>query len=309
VYVPFAALPRLSQSSRRGKPLPLVTTNEIVSLPSAATLASLRRQVAGRRPAAKQLAVFADPVFNRNDKRVKTSPLTGRVGHALPAAAGERRDAPAQQEYVRAAEAARSLGLERAGIDLRRLPFSRQEAVRLLALVPRREALAALDFKASQATAMSPEVGEYRIVHFATHGYLNPEQPELSGLVLSLVDESGEPQDGFLSLPEVYNLRLPVELVVLSACQTGLGKQVQGEGLVGLTRGFMYAGAPRVVASLWAVQDRATAELMGYFYEAMLRRGLRPAAALRAAQLRMQREERWSAPRQWAGFIFQGEWR
>jgi CHAT domain-containing protein/tetratricopeptide (TPR) repeat protein len=309
VYVPFAALPRLSESNRRGKPLPLVATNEIVSLPSAATLASLRRQLAGRRPAAKQLAVFADPVFNRDDPRIRTSPLIGRVGHALPAAAGERRDAPAQQEYVRAAEAARSLGLERAGIDLRRLPFSRQEAVRLLALVPRREALAALDFKASQATAMSPEVGEYKIVHFATHGYLNPQQPELSGLVLSLVDERGEPQDGFLSLPEVYNLRLPVELVVLSACQTGLGKQVQGEGLVGLTRGFMYAGAPRVVASLWAVQDRATAEMMGHFYEAMLRRGLRPAAALRAAQLRMQREERWSAPRQWAGFIFQGEWR
>lgn len=297
VYLPFAALPRLSQSSRRGKPLPLVTTNEIVSLPSAATLASLRRQVAGRRPAAKQLAVFADPVFNRDDKRIRTSLLTGRVGHE------------SQQEYVRAAEAPRSLGLERSGIDLRRLPFSRQEAVRLLALVPRREALAALDFKASQVTAMSPEVGEYRIVHFATHGYFNPEQPELSGLVLSLVDERGEPQDGFLSLPEVYNLRLPVELVVLSACQTGLGKQIQGEGLVGLTRGFMYAGAPRVVASLWAVQDRATAEMMGHFYEAMLRRGLRPAAALRAAQLRMQREERWSAPRQWAGFIFQGEWR
>jgi CHAT domain-containing protein/Tfp pilus assembly protein PilF len=308
VYVPFAALPRLSQPSRRGKPLPLVTTNEIVSLPSVATLASLRLQAAGRRPAAKHLAVFADPVFNRDDKRVRISPLTGQVAHALPAVA-EERDAPAQQEYVRAAEAVRSLGLERAGIDLRRLTFSRQEAMRLLALVPRREALAALDFKASQATALSPEVGEYRIVHFATHGYFNPEQPELSGLVLSLVDERGEPQDGFLSLPEVYNLRLPVELVVLSACQTGLGKQVQGEGLVGLTRGFMYAGAPRVVASLWAVQDRATAELMGHFYEAMLRRGLRPAAALRAAQLRMQREDRWSAPRQWAGFIFQGEWR
>ena len=308
-YVPFAALPRSSQSSIVSRPLPLVTTNEIVSLPSASTLASLRRQVAGRRPAAKHLVVFADPVFNKDDERIRTLPLTARLRCAHPSAPGEHRDAPVQREYVRAAEAARSLGLKRAGIDLRRLPFSRQEAVRLLALVPRRKALAALDFKASQATAMSPEVGEYRIVHFATHGYLNTEQPELSGLVLSLVDECGEPQDGFLSLPEVYNLRLPAELVVLSACQTGLGKQVQGEGLVGLVRGFMYAGAPRVVASLWAVQDRATAETMGHFYDAMLRRGLRPAAALRAAQLRMQREERWSAPHQWAGFIFQGEWR
>jgi CHAT domain-containing protein len=175
--------------------------------------------------------------------------------------------------------------------------------------VPGREALAALDFKASQATVFSPELRDYRVIHFATHGYLNTERPELSGLVLSLVDERGEPQDGFLSLSEIYNLRLSAELVVLSACQTGLGKQVQGEGLVGLTRGFMYAGAPRVVASLWAVQDRATAVLMGRFYEAMLQRGVRPAAALRAAQLSMQREERWSAPHLWAGFVIQGEWR
>jgi CHAT domain-containing protein len=127
--------------------------------------------------------------------------------------------------------------------------------------------------------------------------------------VLSLVDQSGQPQDGFLSLSEIYNLRLNTDLVVLSACQTGLGRQVRGEGLVGLTRGFMYAGSPRVVASLWAVGDRATAELMRRFYTAMLKRKLPPAAALRAAQLSMMREARWSAPQEWAGFVFQGEWR
>jgi CHAT domain-containing protein len=199
--------------------------------------------------------------------------------------------------------------LKRAGIDLRRLPFSRYEAERLLALVPRRDALAAFDFAASQTTAMSEDLRQYRIVHFATHGYLNSDRPDLSGLILSLVDEQGTPQDGFLSLPEIYNLRLGADLVVLSACQTALGKQVRGEGLIGLTRGFMYAGAPRVVASLWAVEDRATAELMGRFYTAMLQRGSRPAAALRVAQLSMFRERRWSAPHQWAGFVFQGEWR
>jgi len=303
-YVPFAALPPPPRPGRAGPPQPLITGHEIVSLPSASTLASLRRQVAGRRPAAKSLAVFADPVFTRDDERIRSRQAAVRARREPPPAAAE-----AQQEYARASAAIRSLGVKQAGIDLRRLPFSRREAARLLALVPRREALAALGFKASQTTAMSPEVQSYRIVHFATHGYLNPERPELSGLVLSLVDERGEPQDGFLSLPEVYNLRLPAELVVLSACQTGLGKQVQGEGLVGLTRGFMYAGAPRVVASLWAVQDRATSEMMGRFYEAMLRRGLRPAAALRAAQLSMLSGERWSAPHQWAGFILQGEWR
>ncbi|HEX8686162.1 MAG TPA: CHAT domain-containing tetratricopeptide repeat protein, partial [Pyrinomonadaceae bacterium] len=309
-YVPFAALPRPSPPGRANAPAPLVATHEIVSLPSASTLVSLRRQVAGRRAAAKRLAVFADPVFTRDDARIKGTPAATLISSPPPdAGAAERASEPAQQEHARAAEAAHSVGLSRAGIDLRRLPFSRHEAERLLSLVPRREALVALDFKASQATALSPALQDYRIIHFATHGYLNPERPELSGLVLSLVDERGAPQDGFLSLSEIYNLRLSAELVVLSACQTGLGKQVQGEGLVGLTRGFMYAGAPRVVASLWAVQDRATAEMMGRFYEAMLQRGTRPAAALRAAQLSMLREERWSAPHLWAGFIIQGEWR
>ncbi|HEX8149988.1 MAG TPA: CHAT domain-containing protein [Pyrinomonadaceae bacterium] len=309
-YVPFAALPRPAPPGRATASAPLVATHEIVSLPSASTLVSLRRQVAGRRPPAKRLAVFADPVFTRDDARIKGRPATAPASSEPPAQGEARRAAEtAQREHTRAADAAHSLGLKRAGVDLRRLPFSRQEAERLLALVPKREALAALDFKASQATAFSPELGDYRIVHFATHGYLNPERPELSGLVLSLVDERGEPQDGFLSLSEIYNLRLSAELVVLSACQTGLGKQVQGEGLVGLTRGFMYAGAPRVVASLWAVQDRATAEMMVRLYEAMLQRGARPAAALRAAQLSMLREERWSAPHLWAGFVIQGEWR
>jgi CHAT domain-containing protein/tetratricopeptide (TPR) repeat protein len=309
-YVPFAALPRPPTPGRATAPTPLVATHEIVSLPSASTLISLRRQVAGRRPPAKRLAVFADPVFTRDDARIKSRTATAHTS-SEPPAKGEAQPAAetARQENARAVEAAHSLGLKRAGIDLPRLPFSRHEAERLLSLVPRREALAALDFKASQATAISPELRDYRIVHFATHGYLNTERPELSGLVLSLVDERGEPQDGFLSLSEIYNLRLSAELVVLSACQTGLGKQVQGEGLVGLTRGFMYAGVPRVVASLWAVQDRATAEMMGRLYEAMLQRGARPAAALRAAQLAMQREERWSAPHLWAGFIIQGEWR
>jgi CHAT domain-containing protein len=167
----------------------------------------------------------------------------------------------------------------------------------------------ALDFRANRATATSSELGQYRIVHFATHGLLNSEHPELSGLVLSLVDEQGRPVDGFLRLHEVYNLRLPVELVVLSACQTGLGREVKGEGLVGLTRGFMYAGAARVAASLWKVDDAATMELMGRFYRGMLKEGLRPAAALRAAQLEMWRTKRWREPYYWAAFVLQGEWR
>src|SRR2546430_12982349 len=102
-----------------------------------------------------------------------------------------------------------------------------------MAVTPAREGMKALDFDASRATAASPELGQYRVVHFATHGLLDSEHPELSGLVLSLVDEQGRPQDGFLRQHEIYNLNLPVDLVVLSACNTGLGKEVLAEGLVG----------------------------------------------------------------------------
>src|SRR5207302_3391829 len=133
-------------------------------------------------------------------------------------------------------------------------------------------------------------LGQYRVVHFATHGILNSMHPELSGIVLSLVDEEGRPQDGFLRLHDIYNQKLPVELVVLSACQTGLGKEIKGEGLIGLTRGFMYAGAARVVVSLWSVNDKATADLMTKFYEKMFKQGQRPAAALRAAQVEMWKQ-------------------
>jgi CHAT domain-containing protein len=167
----------------------------------------------------------------------------------------------------------------------------------------------ALDFEASKATATGGRLSQYRIVHFATHGLINSRHPELSGIVLSLVDQQGRPQDGFLRLHDVYNLKLDADLVVLSGCRTAVGKDVRGEGLIGLTRGFMYAGAPRVVASLWDVRDEATAELMKRFYEAMLRQRMPPAAALRAAQLSMTREKRWEAPYYWAGFVLQGEWR
>ena len=147
------------------------------------------------------------------------------------------------------------------------------------------------------------------MVHFSTHGFLNNEHPELSGLVLSLYDANGKPQDGFLRLHDIHNLSLNADLVVLSACETALGRQIRGEGLIGLARGFMYAGAARVVASLWKVEDQATASLMKQFYESMLARGHPPAAALRAAQISMSRTRRWSSPYYWAPFVLQGEWR
>jgi len=145
-------------------------------------------------------------------------------------------------------------------------------------------------------------------VHFATHGVLDLEHPELSGIALSMVDEKGRSRDGYLRLNEIYNLNLPAELVVLSACQTGVGKQIKGEGLIALTRGFMYAGARSVVASLWKVDDAATASLMTEFYRQMFTNKLKPAAALRSAQLKISQEKRWQSPYYWAGFFLQGEW-
>jgi CHAT domain-containing protein/tetratricopeptide (TPR) repeat protein len=288
-YVSFAALP--APPARGADPPPLVVDHEIVSLPSASALAVLRREMAGRLPPAGLVAVLADPVLEKSDPRVR-SVLRGAEG--TPSAAADD-----------LARSAADAGMSR----FPRLQWSRTEAQSIVGLSGIARSLGALDFAASRATAQGPELAKYRIVHFATHGLLNSRHPELSGIVLSLVDEHGRPQDGFLRLHEIYNLELNADLVVLSACRTALGKDVRGEGLVGLTRGFWYAGARRVVASLWDVRDRATAELMRRFYHALLKEGATPVAALRAAQASLWKEKRWRAPHYWAAFVLQGEWR
>jgi CHAT domain-containing protein len=155
---------------------------------------------------------------------------------------------------------------------------------------------------------MSPDISRYRFVHFATHSILDNEHPDLSGVVLSLVDRNGRQQNGFLRLYDIYNLRLRADLVVLSACRTALGDDMKSEGLIGLTRGFFYAGSPRVLATLWEVDDRTSARLMKQFYERMLVAGETPAAALRAAQVAMWQTKGWEAPYYWAAFTLQGEW-
>ncbi|MEW6211065.1 MAG: CHAT domain-containing protein [Acidobacteriota bacterium] len=314
-YIPFAALPapqasvvsspssvasRMQRTTDKGQQTihPLIANHEIVSLPSISTLSILRREAASRQTVPKTVAVIADPVFTADDSRLSASKRVEQRGEA------------AARSYEKSLqEALRDTDLADAGSRLPRLVNTRREALSILALAEAQSRKRALDFDASRATASSPELGQYRIIHFATHGLLNDLHPELSGLVLSLVDEKGNPQDGFLRLIDVYNLDLPVELVVLSACRTGLGKEIRGEGLKGLTRGFMYAGASRVTASLWKVDDRATAELMKRFYEGMLLERMSPAAALRSAQVAMWKQRQWQDPYYWAAFVLYGEWK
>jgi CHAT domain-containing protein len=199
--------------------------------------------------------------------------------------------------------------MQEGALHIPRLPSTRQEAEAIIAAAPAETSFKAVDFRASRATATNPDLGQYRIVHFATHGLLNSEHPELSGIILSMVNKKGQPQNGFLRLHDIYNLELPVGLVVLSACNSALGKEVRGEGLLGIVRGFMYAGAERVVASLWKVDDEATGELMKHFYREMLQEGRSPAAALREAQIMMWKQKQWHSPFYWAAFILQGEWK
>jgi len=281
-YLPFAAL------SVPGKTyVPLMVNYEVTSIPSASTLAVLRRELQGRTQPEKVVAVFADPVFDKTDERV-TGDLNRNAGahHRAPGAAESSDEATA----------------------LVRLPFTRQEAEAILALAPSTGRKAALGFEANRAAAMSDELSKYRIIHFATHSFLDSAHPELSSIALSMFDRQGKPQNGYLRSHEVFNLKLEAELVVLSGCRTGLGKEIKGEGLYGMTRGFMYAGARRVLVSLWDVQDQATARLMSDFYRELLSpKHVNTAAALRAAQVAIWRDQRWQAPYYWAAFVLQGE--
>ncbi|BAY09334.1 CHAT domain-containing tetratricopeptide repeat protein [Calothrix sp. NIES-2098] len=270
---------------------PLMVNHEIVNLPSASTIAFQRQQLANRKPAPKALAILADPVYSATDKRVTGKPENTQLGSNL--------------EIERSALERAARSLKRNGWD--RLENTATEAKEILKLVPASSSLEALNFDANYNQATSSALNQFRILHFAAHGFVNQEQPQLSGIVLSLVDKKGNPISGYLRLGDLFNQDYPAELIVLSACETGLGKNVNGEGLVGLTRGLMYAGAARVVVSLWKVGDESTSVLMQEFYKQMLQQGKTPAQALRAAQSKLWQDGR--SPDEWAGFTVQGEWR
>ncbi len=275
---------------------PLVARHEITRIPSVSVLAMLRERELTRRSPPGELAIVADPVFSRWDPRVTGGTGVARRAMTLSTEAESRAEQPAFR-------AARDIGLDR----LVRLEASGREGRTLASLAPASRRFLAEGFAANRETVRGGILSRYRIVHFATHALLNIDHPELSGIILSLRDEAGEPRHGFLPAYEVYDLELPADLVVLSACRTGLGKHYRGEGLTELPQSFLYAGATRVVVSLWDVEDEATAAFMESFYRALLEERLRPSAALRAAQLEFHRSERWRQPVNWAGFVLLGD--
>jgi len=189
-----------------------------------------------------------------------------------------------------------------------RLLSTREEAKRILDLVPEGQGLEALGFDANLGLVGSGELANYEVVHFATHGIVNSEQPELSGIVLSLFDPEGNGEKGFLRLHDIYDLKLPVRLVVLSACGTGVGKEFRGEGLIGLVGGFLSSGTQGVVASYWDVDDEATAELMSRFYRHLFVEGFSPSRSLQKAQSSMWSEKGWLSPELWGAFELHGVW-
>jgi CHAT domain-containing protein len=291
-YTPFPAL-TISQTAGQNTNVPLIVEHEIITLPSASTLAILRQNYGDRKPPSQTLAILADPVFSPDDERVK-----GKITQATT----EKLEA-------------NNLGLNRSlraanrGWPPERLPFTRQEAQTISSLFPSASSSQKIDFDANRTTATDGSLANYQIVHFATHGFANSKKPELSGIVMSMVDDKGNFVNGYLRLTDIFNLKLAANLVVLSACQSGMGQNIKGEGIVGLTRGFMYAGAQRVAVSLWNVEDEGTSVLMPKFYQKMVQQKLAPAAALRAAQIEMMQQEKWQSPYYWAAFTLQGEWK
>ena len=267
---------------------------EVINLPSVTALAVLRSRMHLNGSPSRGLLVFADPVFERDDPRI--DPAIHRKLSGAPAV---------DRNHVTSSTRSGS----DADTELPRLPGTRREAELIADAVPKGGAEVVLDFDANRLRATSQGIGSYSIIHFATHSRLDDEHPESSSVILSLFDRHGNREDGHVRLKDIYDLKLSAGLVVLSACDTALGRDIKGEGIVGLTRGFMYAGAPRIVATLWDVDDEATSEFMKWFYIGIIQRQESPAASLREAQMEVRKQARWRSPYYWGAFIIEGDWR
>jgi CHAT domain-containing protein len=276
-YVPFQVLKASASATE-----PLLAQFDIIAAPSASTLAIVRQERTNRQPAPKLLVGFGDAVFS-SDYSPKPKQANG-----TDLEASRSNEGPKGREFPRL--------------------FNAKRELRAIGDLVGDEASFFVEYDATRANLLKVDFSQFRILHVVTHGRLDDDQPEQSGLFLSLVDENDRQLNGFVGLADIYKMHAPVDLVVLSACHTALGENVRGEGLIGLTRGFMYAGASSVVASLWKVDDAATAELMKHFYGHLLRDGMTPPAALRAAQNKIRAQPKWKSPYYWAGFTFQGNY-
>jgi CHAT domain-containing protein len=297
-YIPFQTLTASASGDE-----PAVTGYEVVNAPSASVLGELRREAARRRPPEKLLAAFGNPVFASNYAQRRDAEGGGEL------AALQMPDDGRLQLLAR--EVSRDIELNGDAFDpstIQPLFYAKRELTNLLDVTAGGETFVASGFDATRERLFGTDLSQYSILHFATHGMLDTKRPESSGLVLSTVGRDGRALNGFVGLRDIYSIRAPVDLVVLSACQTALGKDVRGEGLLSLTRGFMYAGASGVVASLWKAEDKATSELMKQFYANMLEKGMPPGAALRDAQNSIRQNPRWRSPYYWAAFTLQGEY-
>ena len=282
--LPFAVLQDPAQHTKE----PLIFSREVTYLPSTAALFELRRRTDHR---GEGIAIMADPVFEAGDPRVDNMA-----------------DAEDGQQVASLGSDARRGAATIVPNEFRRLPATRDESRAIRESAGDQPIRLLLDTDANRDVVLSGELARYRILHFATHGVLDLEEPALSGLVLSAVTAEGQPRPKFLLTQDIASLELAADLVVLSGCDTGFGRAVRGEGLISLSRAFFYAGAEQVISSLWQVPDRATAELMRVFYERLLQYGESPASALRVAQLHVMSDRRWRSPYFWAAFVLQGDW-
>ncbi len=283
-YFPLGSLPMPGAESGE----PILLTNEVVYEPSASALKIFKSDSnVGAKPT-KDLLVFADPVFSKDDDRL-TGLNTSNSGFLSTFLGGLR--------------SAESL------TNLQRLPASEEEAKSIATVVGAGQTTIRSGFAANRDSVLNSDITDYRVLHFATHGVINEQRPELSGIVLSIYNQDGGAQDGgFIRLQDVYGLNLHTDLVVLSACDTGIGKEVKGEGVMSLTNAFLQSGAKSVVSSLWKVDDNATKELMTDFYRGMASDGLTASAALRNAQIKMYNDPRFKSPFYWAAFTVQGDY-
>ena len=273
-YFPISALPVPDTDNNAAQNEPFILHNEIVYEPSASTLQLLRLPRQGSNMATKDFVVFADPVFSKKDKRLIS-----------------------QERSVKSMQ------------NLQRLPASMEEADAILKRFGVDNTTLVSGFSATRKSLLNTKLQDYRVLHFATHGLLNEERPELSGIALSQFDAEGNDLNGFVRLQDIYGMNLSADLVVLSACDTGIGKELKGEGLISLTNGFLQAGAKSVISSRWKVDDYATLELMNDFYRVLKTENVTPSEALRKAQINMYKNSAYKSPFYWAAFSVQGEFR